>query len=96
MKYIHDPKVDALVEPPVHAMFGLSHCAYFVVPRLALQSMPLEWQRKFVALIEEAEMTGIETPEYTILRRDEQGRYIDDPWANYRHGNAGTLCEALK
>jgi hypothetical protein len=36
---------------PVHAAFGLSYSAYFCVPRLVLQEMPVEWQRQFVALV---------------------------------------------
>lgn len=38
---------------PVHMWFGLSYSAYLVLPRSALQSMPAEWQRKFLGLVEE-------------------------------------------
>lgn len=76
------------VEDPVHIWFGLTYCAYFVMPRLALQAMPLEWQERFVALMDEADEMGLETPEYSVNRRDEKGRFIKDPWVNYRRGRA--------
>ncbi len=79
------------VEDPVHAFFGLTYSAYFVMPRLALTAMPLEWQERFVALMEEANDMGLETPEYYVNRRDERGRFVKDPWANYRRGNAAKL-----
>lgn len=57
------------VESPVHGFFGLSRSNYFVAPRTALEAMPLEWQERFVALMEEAfNVYGLETPEYHVLR----------------------------
>lgn len=72
-------------EPPIHLWFELSYCSYLVLPRLMLQSMPEDWQNKLVALLREAEEI-VETPEYTVLRRDERGKFIKDPWSNYRRG----------
>lgn len=37
----------------VHTWFGLSYSNYAVLPRTLLQSMPDEWQKRFVALLEE-------------------------------------------
>jgi hypothetical protein len=37
----------------VHDWFGLSYSNYLVVPRTLLQSMPDEWQTRFVKCVEE-------------------------------------------
>lgn len=38
---------------PVHEWFGLSYANYAVQPRTLLQSMPVEWQRRWVELMTE-------------------------------------------
>lgn len=38
---------------PVHSFFGLSYSSYQVVPRVLAQSMPHEWQARFVQCMEE-------------------------------------------
>lgn len=76
---------------PIHTAFGLTYSAYFTIPRLALQQMPRQWQARFVRLMRELEEFIPETPTYEVRRRDKAGRYIADPWANYRHG---TVSEA--
>ena len=47
--------------------------------------MSVDWQKRFVAIMKEMEATGIETPEYSVQRRDDQGRFVKDEWAEYRH-----------
>lgn len=37
----------------VHTWFGLSYANYLVLPRSVLQSMPPEWQVRFVAMLDE-------------------------------------------
>jgi hypothetical protein len=37
----------------VHGFFGLTYASYLVLPRVLLQSMPDEWQSRFVKLVEE-------------------------------------------
>lgn len=46
----------------------LNRTPYLVIPKLALQAMPLEWRRRFEKLLEEADEAGLETPEYTVFR----------------------------
>lgn len=58
----------ALCAPPLHGWFGLSYSAYFVMPRLALEAMPHDWQRRFIALMDEAEAAQLMTPNYHVLR----------------------------
>lgn len=38
---------------PVHEWFGLSYSNYAVLPRTLMQSMPVEWQERMVACLEE-------------------------------------------
>lgn len=68
--------------------FGLSRASWLVLPRVALQSMPLEWQEKFFALVREMEET-IEYPEgysgefsVTMTR---EGKFAKGCLPPYRH-----------
>lgn len=56
--------------PPAHEWFGLSYSAYFVMPRMAIEAMPHEWQRRFIALMDEAEAADLNTPDYYVLRQE--------------------------
>lgn len=38
---------------PIHGWFGLTYASYLVQPRVLLQSMPIEWQERMVACLEE-------------------------------------------
>lgn len=71
---------------PVWHAFGLSRAAYHVVPRRTLQSMPIEWQARFVALIFEAReaLPDEAFPEYQVTRISD-GKYAADPNRRYRH-----------
>lgn len=50
---------------PIHTWFGLSYCNYQVLHRTLMQSMPLDWQQRMVACLEElaAAYEHIEQPE---------------------------------
>lgn len=72
---------------PVWNKFGLTYASYFVMPRAAMCSMPVEWQERFVALIEEAEEL---LPEGTLdgdywVRLKQGNRFVSDPLSDYRH-----------
>ncbi len=71
---------------PVWHAFGVSRAAYHVVPRRTLQSMPVEWQARFVALMEKAReaLPDEAFPEYQVIRID-AGRFAPDPNRRYRH-----------
>lgn len=75
---------------PVHVAFGLSYAAYHVVPRRTLQSMPEDWQARFVALMAEARqrLPDEAFPEYQVIRIC-NGRFQTDPHRQYRR--AGPL-----
>lgn len=63
---------------PIHHHFGLSYNNYLVLPRTLLQSMPLDWQERAVALLDElaAAFSHIEQPycyKVTAAREVEYG-----------------------
>lgn len=69
----------------VHSWFGLSYASYFVMPRAVLEAMPIEWQHKFTVLIDELNDTlDWGAKDYTVLLRDEEGRFARDPLRDYR------------
>lgn len=84
MPYVKD--VDgALVEAPIHHWFGLTYASYLVLPRSVLQAMPPEWQGRLVALLDEAsELVELPNDNYTVTLR-QCGKFVRDPFANYRH-----------
>lgn len=61
----------------IHHWFDLSYAAYFVVPRLALQSMPLDWQKRWLALMAEFEESGMKTPSYHVLRAESEYTFVE-------------------
>lgn len=81
-----EPIQSAYAHGPVWDAFGLTRAAYLVVPRRTLQSMPLDWQQRFVALMNEAHahLPADAFPEYTVRRQD-NGKFVADPLRDYRH-----------
>ena len=80
-----------LVDPPIHIWFSLSYANYLVLPRTLLQSIPVEWQERFVACLEEADeaFSHTDTPtDYRVNAVDERGKYTKDPVPHYRRGRA--------
>lgn len=48
----------------------LPRTPYLVIPKMALQAMPMEWRERFAALLQEAEDVGLQTPSYYVLRQN--------------------------
>jgi hypothetical protein len=74
---------------PIHMWFGLTYANYLTLPRTLLQSMPVEWQRRFVGCLMELNETfgHLEmAPQYIVSCRDRQGRFIRDPVPHYNRG----------
>ena len=69
-----------MIDRDVHTWFSLSYANYYVVPRAVLQSMPEEWQHRWVALQEELEAKmrehDIELPTYKVEAAHDY-EYID-------------------
>lgn len=51
----------------------LYRASYLVLPRLAMEAMPHDWQKRMKLLLEEAEEAGLETPEYYVFRNLDRG-----------------------
>ena len=55
-----------------------------------MESMPHDWQKNMVALLEEMDNTFDWRPKegrYQVKLRDSQGKFTHAPLGNYRHGN---------
>lgn len=46
----------------------LARTPYLVIPKMALQAMPLLWRMAFEALLKIADEAGLETPDYYVFR----------------------------
>lgn len=46
----------------------LARTSYFVLPKLAIQSMPMAWRLRLDELLTEAEDAGLSKPEYHVFR----------------------------
>lgn len=78
---------------PIHEFFGLSYANYLTLNRTVLQSMPLEWQERFVACLRElddaCDAAGIErAPQFSVRAVDWNNRYVVDPVPHYDRGRA--------
>lgn len=70
----------------VNLGFELSYAQYLTIPRSVLEAMPLEWQYKFTALLNELGETIDWRPEsgrYWVKLKDGNGRYVHDPFMEY-------------
>ena len=82
MDYRDDPA-------PIHGWFGLSYCNYLVLPRSVLQSMPQEWQARFVTCLDELDEAarGLPQPDgYRVNAVDARGKFMSDPNPHYERG----------
>jgi hypothetical protein len=73
----------------IHHWFELTYAQYLTIPRSILQSMPDEWQSKFVALLEELDETIDWRPSegrYWVTLKDGKGRFVSDPLQDYQRG----------
>jgi hypothetical protein len=62
-----------------------------------MQRMPAEWQHAMVNLLDEAHQAFPSSPStYTVLLRDEHGRFIPDPLRKYRYPNERAIEEASR
>jgi hypothetical protein len=84
------PSETRVPDGPIHTHFGLSYASYLVMNRTVLQSMPIEWQERFVACLEEVEEAfgHLGQPPYEVRCRAEDGRFVADPIPNYQRGRA--------
>jgi hypothetical protein len=85
---------DEQTDSPIHDWFELSYAQFLTVPRLVMESMPLEWQRKMADLLTEMDGTFDWRPpegRYWVKLKGSDGRYTDAPLDDYRHGSVEYL-----
>ena len=75
--------------------FGLSYASWLVIPRIALQSMPLKWQHKFFALVEEL-FESIEFPEgyhdlSFVVTAKKNNKFVRHILPHYKHNDLPLL-----
>lgn len=73
----------------IHSWFGLTYAQYLTIPRSVLQSMPDEWQDRFVTCLEELDEAIDWRPSegrYWVQLKDARGRYVEDPLMDYDRG----------
>jgi hypothetical protein len=71
----------------VSEWFELTYAHYLTVPRSILEAMPLEWQRRFTACLDELDETFDWRPKkarYFCFLRNRRGRFLSDPLHDYR------------
>ena len=81
-------KTIVIEDGAIHYWFELSYSSYMVLQRSILQSMPLEWQERFVAMLDEIEET-LEIPKqpnFIVLAKDDKGRFTVDKLRDYDRG----------
>jgi len=78
---------------PVWGWFSLTYASYAVLPRAVICEMPIEWQKKFVALMDEVSDTleWDEPNSYTVQIRDKKGRFTYDPLCSYKYPPANAV-----
>ena len=79
---------DGRQDGPVSGWFELTYAKYLTIPRSILQSMPVEWQERFAACLRELDDTLPWRPtegRYWVTLKDGKGRYVADPFNDYRH-----------
>lgn len=81
-------------ESPIHKFFGLSYANYFVCPRSVLQSMPVEWQKRFLSIMEELDESidwVKDDREYHVIQTECVEREHDDD-IDYKVTHYFNLC----
>jgi len=84
-----------IASSPIAYYFELSRASFLTVPRLVMESMPIEWQRDMAELLNQLDETFDWRPSegrYWVKLRDNSGRFTEAPLADYRHGD----CEHLR
>jgi hypothetical protein len=74
---------------PVHHWFELSYAQYLTIPRSVLQSMPIEWQQRFVDCLNQLDDAIDWRPiegRYWVELRDGKGRIAHDSLRDYERG----------
>lgn len=81
-----DDRLDRL-DGPIHSWFGLTYSNYLVLHRTMMQSMPVEWQERAVALFTELDeaFAHVERAPCFIVRPAREIEYVELTPAQRRH-----------
>jgi hypothetical protein len=88
------PQSEGIGSSPLSEWFELSYAQFLTVPRLVLESMPIEWQRDMAALLQDIDDAFDWRPtegRYWVRLRDANGQFTDAPLWDYRRGNIDHL-----
>lgn len=83
------------ISNPIAEWFELSYAQFLTVPRLVMESMPVEWQGKMADLLREMDETFDWRPSngrYWVRLKNDEGRFTEAPLGDYRRGS----CEHLR
>ena len=84
-----DKMMEIADSEPIHQWFELTYAQYLTMPRSVLQSMPMEWQRRFARCLYELDELIDWRPKegrYWVKLKDGKGRYVADPFMDYERG----------
>lgn len=82
----------------IHVWFELTYANYLVLPRSILQSMPGDWQKRFVACLTELQEAARDVPQaeqYRVHVTDARGRFVSDPVPHYNRGRTRVPLRTL-
>lgn len=88
---------DPFEHEPIHVWFNLTYASYLVLPRSILQSMPLEWQRRFVKCLRELDAVSPDdvASSYWVRAHDENNRFTADTYARYDRGRRKVILKGI-
>lgn len=74
----------------IHDWFELTYAEYLTIPRSVLQSMPDEWQARFVACLDDLDAQIDWRPpagqKYWVHLKDDKNRSVHDHLRDYERG----------
>lgn len=71
----------------------LARTPYLVLPKLAIQAMPLDWRARLAALLDEAWEAGLSTPSYIVLRDEPPFTLVKHEYEDNPEDNGGDVGE---
>ncbi len=81
--------INSTSSEPVHGWFELSYAQYLTIPRSVLQSMPMDWQERFVRCLDELDELIDWRPKqgcYWVKLKNDNGQFVKDGFADYQRG----------
>jgi len=82
-------KDEIFPEDPIHNWFGLTYSKWLTIPRVIMEGMPIEWQKKMVQLLDELDNTFDYRPEegnyWVTLREKGKFKSLPKDLCNYRY-----------